>query len=110
MEGEGTSQPEEQLRAASPQRIALRSASPPPQRKKSSPLSTEEGGESVESIALVKRKRIPAGQSPVVVAGEDDEIIDLTMGREKEKVTEDEEDVEAEGMKDAASQPKKKKS
>ncbi|GAB2292621.1 hypothetical protein Dimus_026858, partial [Dionaea muscipula] len=67
----------------------LRSASPPPQRKKPSPppLAAEGsvGDEAIaESMTLVKRNRAPA-QSPVAVAVDDDEgIIDLTVGRERE--------------------------
>ncbi|GAB2296569.1 hypothetical protein Dimus_030680 [Dionaea muscipula] len=74
--------------------MTLRSASPPPQRKNPlPPLQTAEGSignePSVESTALVKRKRALAGQSLVAVARNDDEIIFLTVGREKEYATDD---------------------
>ncbi|GAB2292639.1 hypothetical protein Dimus_026876 [Dionaea muscipula] len=88
IEGVGTSQSQEQIGAISPAGMTLRSASPPPERKKPSPppLTVEEsvGDEaSAESTTLVKRKRAPASQT-LVAAGGDEEIIDLTLGREKE--------------------------
>ncbi|GAB2293015.1 hypothetical protein Dimus_027237, partial [Dionaea muscipula] len=71
LEGEGTEQSlePEKVRHASPTGRVLRSALPPPQRKRTSPQTIEGSGgneKSAESTALVKRKRAPP-QSPMVV-------------------------------------------
>ncbi|GAB2297687.1 hypothetical protein Dimus_031774 [Dionaea muscipula] len=99
--------------------MTLRSAPPPPPRKKPSPPSTEEGGEIAESSALITRKRTPASQSPMAMAEGDDEIIDLTIGKERENVADgatsktaqqgDEEDVASGGVQGVVPPPKKKR-
>ncbi|GAB2276329.1 hypothetical protein Dimus_011061, partial [Dionaea muscipula] len=98
--------------------MQLRSASPPPQRKKPSPQpqskepsppSAEEGRDSAKSSDLIKRKRAPA-QSPVAATGDDATLREFLNLLNKIVVLDEEAlNVAAEGTKDVTSPQKTKK-